>query len=99
MEEGGVGYALVLRPREKNEEKGDKKSEIPKEIQSMLQTYEGIVSDGQPSTLPLKRAIIHMIEFIPKATLPNKAAYKMTPQQNEEIAKQMEEILNQGLIK
>ena len=29
----------------------------------------------------------------------NKAAYKMTPQQNEEIAKQIQELLDQGLIR
>ena len=65
----------------------------------MLQTYEGIVSSGQPTTIPPKRAISHRIDLIPRATLPNKAAYKMTPQQNEEIARQIQELLNQGLIR
>ena len=83
MEEGeGIGYALMLKPREGDEDKVTKKTELPKEIQGMLQTYQGIVSDGQPSALPPQRAISHRIDLIPGATLPNKAAYKMTPQQN-----------------
>ena len=48
--------------------------------------------------LPPIRDISHCIDFIPRATLPNKAAYKMTPQQNEEIARQVEELLDSGLI-
>lgn len=65
----------------------------------MLQTYEGIVSHGKTLALPPTRAISNKIDFIPRANLPYKAAYKMTPQQNEEIARQIEELLNQGLIK
>jgi hypothetical protein len=30
--------------------------------------------------------VSHCIDLIPGATLPNKAAYKLTPEQNEEIA-------------
>ena len=40
-----------------------------------------------------------MIEFIPWASFPNKAAYKMSPNQNKEIARQVQELLSQGLIK
>ena len=57
------------------------------EVQEMLKQFKDIVSDGQPATLPPPRAISHQIDFIPGATLPNKDAYKMTPQQNEEISK------------
>ena len=65
----------------------------------MLQSYQGIISDGQPSTLPTKRVISHRIDLIPGATLPKKVSYKMTPQQNKEISRQIQELLNQGLIK
>ena len=98
MEESeGIGFALMLRPKEGNKYKETKRSELPKEIQGMLQAYQGIVSDGQSSTLPPQRVISHRIDLIPGATLPNKLAYKMTPQQNEEIARQIQELLNQGI--
>lgn len=57
------------------------------------------MSDGQPATSPPKRTISHQIDFIPRESLPNKVAYKMTPQQNVEIAKQIQELLDQGLIR
>lgn len=100
LEEGeGVGYVVMIKPRKVSKEKVAEKQELPKEIQKLLQTYEGIVSSGQPTTLPPKRAISHRIYLIPGVTLPNKGAYKVTPQQNEEIARQIQELLNQGLIR
>ena len=32
-------------------------------------------------------------------SLPNKATYKMTPQENEEIRKQVQELLDKGVIR
>ena len=49
--------------------------------------------------LPPIRDISHQIDLIPGAVLPNKVAYKMTPQQNEEIARQIQELLDKGLIR
>ena len=86
MEEGeGVGFALVLKPGQEVVDKVEKKIEVPKEAHNFLNEYKDIVSDGQPTTLPPKRPMSQQINFIPGATLPNMAAYKMTPQQNEEI--------------
>ena len=39
------------------------------------------------------------MDFIPGMSLPNKAAYKMTPQENEEIQKQVQGLLDKGLIR
>ena len=39
------------------------------------------------------------IDFIPGASLPNEASYKMTPKQNKEIERQVQELLDQGLMK
>lgn len=55
----------------------------------MLQEYEDIVSDGAPATLPPRRSISHQIDFVPGASLPNKVAYKLTPDQNKEVARQV----------
>lgn len=52
-----------------------------------------------PDVLPPYRDVNNQIDLIPSATLQNKAAYKMTPVQNEEIAKQVQELLDKGLIK
>ena len=91
LEEGEVvGFLLVLKPKQEVADKEGKKIELPKEVQEMLDEYKDIVSDGQLATLHPKRLVSHQIDIIPRATLPKKAAYKMMPQQNEEIAKQIQ---------
>ena len=69
------------------------------EVQKFLEEYKAIVGDGKPATLSPKRLFSHQIDLILGTTLPKKASYKMTPQQNEEIAKQIQELLDQGLIR
>ena len=57
LEEGdGVGFALVLKPKD---EATDKKTKIPQEVQELFDQYHDIVSDGQPNTLPPKRLVNH----------------------------------------
>lgn len=80
LEEGeGIGFALVMKPKEEDKKE---KPDLPIEVQELLKKFKGIVSDGQPTTLPPKRTIIYQIDFIPKVSLPNKEAYKMNPHQN-----------------
>lgn len=57
------------------------------------------MSDGTPARIPPLRTVTHQIDFIPEASLPNKCAYKMTPKQNKEVARQVQELLDQGLIR
>eukprot|EP00253_Pinus_taeda_P018981 PITA_18981 len=72
---------------------------FPIEIQQMLKEFTDIVVDDLPDKLPPKRSISHHIDFIPGASLPNKAAYRMSPKDNEEIRKQVQELLDKGLIR
>jgi len=62
-------------------------SDLPKEIQQMLQEFTDIVVDDLPDKLPPKQSIGCHIDFIPRASLPNKVAYRMSPKDNEEIRK------------
>lgn len=52
-----------------------------------------------PNKLPPKRSISHHINFIPGASFPNKVAYQMISKDNEEIRKQVQELLDKGLIR
>lgn len=54
--------------------------------------------DELPNQLPPKKSINHHIDLIPSASLPNKATYRMTPKENEEIMKQVQGLLDKGLI-
>lgn len=53
----------------------------------MLEEFTNIVVDDLPDKLPPKKSISHHIDFIPGASLPNQAAYRMNPNDNEEIRK------------
>ncbi|XP_059070488.1 uncharacterized protein LOC131860132 [Cryptomeria japonica] len=93
------GYALVLYPKLKSQQENGAKREVPSEIKAMLDRYEGVVAKDMPDNLPPIRDISHQIDLIRGVTLLNKAAYKMTPKQNEEISRQVQEPLDKGLIR
>eukprot|EP00253_Pinus_taeda_P023317 PITA_23317 len=74
-------------------------SDFPPEIQQMLQEFTDIVVDDLLDKLPPKRSISHHIDFIPGVSLPNKETYRMSPKDNEDIRKQVQELLDKGLIR
>ena len=62
-------------------------SDLPTKIQEMLQEFRDIVVDDFPNKFPPKRSISDHVDFILGASLPNKAAYRMSPKDNEENRK------------
>ena len=77
IEENEVNFAVICKP--KVILTSTKISELPIEIQEMLENYYDIIVDDLPNELPPIRKISHHIDLIPGASLPNKAAYRMTP--------------------
>jgi hypothetical protein len=59
--------------------------DLPEEIQELLGEFANIVVEKLPCLLPPIRSISHHINIIPGASLPNKIAYRLTPQENEEV--------------
>jgi hypothetical protein len=49
--------------------------------------------------VPLVRDTSHHIYLIPRLTLPNKFPYRMTPIESEEVNRQVQDLLDRGLIK
>lgn len=86
IEDNEIKYVVVRRPR--TVPLHTKISDLPKKIQDILQAFNDIVVDDLPDKLPPKRSITYHIDFILGASLPNKAAYQMSPKDNEEIRKQ-----------
>ena len=72
--------------------------DLPEEIQEILAKFADIVVDDFPNELPPKMNIRHHIDFILGASLPNKEAYRLTPQENEEIRNKVQGLLDKGLI-
>ena len=77
LQEEKVIFAIVGNPR--TVITNTRIDELPAEIQKLLEEYVDIVVDDLPNELPPIRSISHHIDLIPGASLPNKAAYKMTP--------------------
>jgi hypothetical protein len=73
--------------------------DLPDEVQELLEEFADIIVDELPHSLPPMRSVSHHIDLIPGASLPNKAAYRLTPQENEEVKKQVQELLDKGLVR
>jgi len=69
---------------------------FPLEIQELLVEHHDIVVDDLPSELQPTRSINHHIDLILGTSLPHKNAYFITPKENEEVKKQVQELLEKG---
>eukprot|EP00253_Pinus_taeda_P020624 PITA_20624 len=96
IEDSEINFAVIRKPRAVVLH--TQVSDLPEEVQRLLQDFGDIVVDDLPDELPPRRGISHCIDFIPGASLPNKAAYRMSPKDHEEIRKQVQELLDKGLI-
>jgi hypothetical protein len=73
--------------------------DLPEEIQELLEEFADIVVDELPCSLPPIRSISHHINLIPGASLPNKEAYRLTSQENEEVKRQVQDLMDKGLVR
>lgn len=77
IEEDTVNFAIICKP--KVILTNTMISDLPLEIQDMLNDYRDIIVDTLPDDLPPVRRISRHIDLIPGASLPNKATYRMNP--------------------
>ena len=71
---------------------------MPTEIVNLLKDFLDIVSDNVPNGLSLVQKTSHQLDLILGASFPNKAAHRMTPAESEELNRQVNELLQKGLI-
>ena len=90
---GSEVYVLIVV--EENE--GD--NEPPVIMKSILDEFNDVVPEEIPSGLPPMRDIQHYIDFVPGAALPNKAAYRMSQKEHEELQRQVDELLAKGMVR
>ena len=80
-------------------EETESEKEIPKEVEPILAEFVDVVPEEIPHGCPPMRDIQHQIDLIPGSVLPNKPAYRMSPKEHEELTRQVDELLNKGLIR
>lgn len=56
--------------------------------------FEVVISNELLKALPTMRSISYQMDLIPGSSLPNKAPYKLTPTESEEINRQVQELLD-----
>ena len=67
------------------------------ELIDIISEYDDLFQD--PKGLPPKREIQHEIHLQQDVPLPNIAMYQMSVMQNEEIKKQVQELIEKGVIR
>jgi hypothetical protein len=65
----------------------------------LLGEFVDIVVDELPCSLPPIISISHHIDLIHGASLSNKEAYRLMPQENEEVKRQVQNLIDKGLIR
>ena len=73
--------------------------DLPEEIKTLLNDFTDIIVDEFPNAFPSIRSISHHIDLILGASLPNKATYRLTPQENAEVGRQVQELMDKELIR
>ncbi|XP_022876896.1 uncharacterized protein LOC111395118 [Olea europaea var. sylvestris] len=73
--------------------------QIPTKVQKVLADFAKIAPDKLPNELPPMRNIQHHIDLAPGASLPNLPHYRMSLVEHEELQRQVNELLDKGLIR
>ena len=73
--------------------------DLPEEIKNILNDCVDIIFDEFPNELPPIRSISHHIDLIPGEISPNKVVYRLTPQENAEAGRQVQDLIDKGLIR
>lgn len=68
------------------------------EVANLLDGFQKIIFDNVPEGLPLMRKISHQMDLIHGPSFPNKTTHKLTPTKVKELNRQIQELLQKGLI-
>jgi hypothetical protein len=72
---------------------------LPYAITNFLQEFKDAFPAEIPSGLPSLRGIEHQIDFIPGASLPNRATYRTNSEEMKEIQRQVQKLLDNGYVR
>lgn len=68
-------------------------------VLALLQKYKDVLSDELPVDLPPIRGIEHQIDLVPGVSLPNRDAYRASPEETKELQRQIQDLMDKGLVR
>ncbi|XP_024009759.1 uncharacterized protein LOC112085027 [Eutrema salsugineum] len=78
---------------------GLKELELPPKVEALIKRFEDVFPEEIPPGLPPLRGIEHQIDLVPGQSLPNKAAYRMNPEESKELERQVRDLMDKGNIR
>lgn len=90
------GFVFLLLSKSPALDRFDK---APPAFASLVHDFQDVFPEDLPQGLPPLRDILHRIDFILDAALPNRAHYRMCPSEHEELHRQVEELVTKGFLR
>ncbi|MCI49413.1 putative gag-pol polyprotein [Trifolium medium] len=66
---------------------------LPVKFEQLLADFMDVIPEEVQHGFPPMRDIQHAIDFVPGAVIPNRPAYKMSPQEHAEVQRQVGQLL------